>query len=63
MAYERPPSFTEEEAYQHCIEQLTSPQVVEAHPVTFADVTHVHLDLIDGDICVFGPDRSYHVEM
>ena len=60
---ERPKGFSMEEADNICEEHVLSPEVSNAYPVTFADVTHVHLGLINGDIVVFGPDESFHIEI
>lgn len=61
--WKRPRGVTEEEAQRLCDEHRQSPCVVDARPVTFGGVTHVHLDLDDNDIVVFDNDICLHIEM
>lgn len=51
-----PEGFDYDEAKHVASEQLQSPDVRYARPVTAFGKTHVHLDLEDGDIVVFGAD-------
>jgi hypothetical protein len=66
--YKRPASYTAEEAERVAAEWKQREGVADARPVTFAGVTHVHIDYYAedgrlGDIGAVNPDGEQRIEM